>query len=175
MYGAVAGAEHLLRINDLILLATIRHTLAACFLFAGLKEANYLSRFTIAHMYTINHIPIELLVGPVAPAHLHHPSSPSPRYSPGMFKTPAPQYLPPPKRTDTPRSTVGPRDQALVGKMLDKALEPLPPIVQRSGHQLNFFGQAIFLGLGMALTTIVGVSAGGVWLVFGRSHGKLWQ
>ncbi|KEF60635.1 uncharacterized protein A1O9_02196 [Exophiala aquamarina CBS 119918] len=136
--------------------------LAAIFLFAGLPQANYLSRFINADLCTINHIPMELLVGPVAPRHPSLPSTSSPRYASAMFTMPAPQYLPKPHSA---QSLTNLKDQELLRKLRDTAMQPLLPIVRKSGHQLNFFGQAIFLGFGMAVTSIIGVSIGGLYLV----------
>lgn len=58
------------------------------------------------------------------------------------------------------------KDQALLRKLTDTAMKPLPPIVRKSGHQLNFFGQAIFLGLGTVATSIIGLSVGGVYFAW---------
>lgn len=137
--------------------------MAASFLFAGLPQANYLSRFICADLCTINHIPMELLVGPPAPRHPILPPASFPRYVPAMFATPSPQYLPKPHSAQFLADL---KDQKLLRKLTDTAMKPLPPIVQKSGHQLNFFGQAIFLGFGMAITSIIGVSIGGLYLVF---------
>lgn len=73
-----------------------------------------------------------------------------------MFTNPAPQYLPKQK------------SQATIQANLEKAMQSLRPIVQGSGSHLNFFGQAIFVGLGMIVVSFVGVSAGGSWLIFDK-------
>ena len=141
---------------------------AASFIFAQLPEANYISCHINSHICTINHIPVGLLVGPVAPVHPSLPSSPSPRYSTAMFKTPAPQYLP---KQSLLRSLTDAQGQQLVGKLLDSAMQPLPPIVQADGHKLNFFGQAIFVGFGMGVTVITAVTVGSLWFAFTRYRG----
>ena len=145
-----------------------RQPLAASFIFAQLPEANYASRHINSHICTINHIPVELLVGPLAPIHPSLPGSPSLRYSTAMFKTPAPQYLP---RQTLLRSLTDAQDQRLVRKLMDTAMQPLPPIVQADGHKLNFFGQAIFVGFGMGVTFITTVTVGSLWFAFTQYRG----
>ena len=108
---------------------------------------------------------MELLVGPIAPRHPCLPGTPSPRYTPAMFTIPTPQYLP--KQRELHHLT-GSKDPSLVRKQLDEALEPLPAFSEGDGHILNFFGQAIFLGLGMWATSIIGIGAGGLWFALKR-------
>lgn len=79
-----------------------------------------------------------------------------------MFTLPAPQYMP---RKLSIQSLAGLKDQALINQLTETAMKPLSPIVRGNGHQLNFFGQAIFLGLGMTLTSIIGASIGGLYLM----------
>jgi hypothetical protein len=142
--------------------------MAAAFLFAGLPQANYLSRHIESHICTINHIPIELLVGPVAPIHPYLHSTLATRYTPAMFTVPAPQYLPKPHQ---PHSLSNPKDQLLVQQLIDEVMKPLTPIEQGDGKMFNFFGQAILVGLGMGVS-IIGAGLGGLWFSYVRYRGK---
>ena len=86
-----------------------------------------------------------------------------------MFTAPSPQYLP---QKLLPQSLIDPEGQVFVRKLVDKVMQPLPPIMQGDGHNLGFFGEAIFVGLGMVATSIIGISIGSLWVVLRVSRGK---
>lgn len=139
--------------------------LAAIFIFAGLKQANYLSREIRSSICAINYVPIELSIGPIAPAHPCIAGTSSPRYVPSYFTLPAPQYLP---AKDRLSSLTGSSGQQRIRKMTERVMSPLAPTGQGDGKRLNFFPQAILVGFGMTVLSVVGVGLGGFWLAFGR-------
>jgi hypothetical protein len=83
-----------------------------------------------------------------------------------MFTSPVPQYLP--EEHITGSSFGGLKDDPVVQKLVKDTVKPLPPIVRKDGRVLNFFGQAIFTGLGMATTLIISVGVGSWWILVGQ-------
>lgn len=141
-------------------------SMRACFLFASLPEANYLSCHISSNIFTFNHIPVELLVGPVAPYHPCLPASPFPRYTSAHFTIPSPQYLPQ-AYNGKPLADVD--DNISVQSLLDGQMTPLSPIIQASGKYLNFFGESIMVGLLTGIVSVISVSVGTFWVIYGRS------
>ncbi|MCJ1472615.1 hypothetical protein MMC13_001264 [Lambiella insularis] len=133
-------------------------TLAASYVFAALPEANYLANSIDAHISSVNHIPAELLVGPVAPLH-HHPA-PTPRYAPFMFQESRPQLLH--KSTMTclfeTETTDSKRFSAAVAEPLTA---PLPPKGRRHKNPLDFFLTGLLTSAVLIVVpSIVGLGVG---------------
>ncbi|TKA68423.1 hypothetical protein B0A49_08385 [Cryomyces minteri] len=131
-------------------------TLAASFIFAALPEANYLANYIHAHISCVNHIPAELLVGPIAP--LHHAPSLSPRYSRSVFQEPRPQLLNKTVLTglvETARNDSSDTRFAHWKKSLEV---PLPPMNRKKGRDVDFFFQALLTGFTLvAVPVLVGL------------------
>jgi len=143
--------------------------LEASFVFAATTEANYLSRFIDARISYINHIPIELLVGPFAPKHPSIPPNPSPRYPTALFRSPKP-------RTNQPSPLTSIFDEVTQSRSV-KALDiwtrsvlvsPLPAVKQADGQATGFFDQA-FMAVGAVALTLIGGSGYGLFW-FARRH-----
>lgn len=143
------------------------YQLTASFLFAGLKQANYLSRAIKSAICAVNYIPMDLLVGPVAPMHSFIASKPAPRYVPAMFTLPAPQYL---RQDDTPSCMSDLDDHKVVQGLTKRAMDPLTSTGEGDGKRLNFFPQAILVGLSMTILSVVGIGLGGCWFAFKSSR-----
>ena len=141
--------------------------LSASFIFAAPREASYLSNFINANLSCINHIPAELMIGPVCPSNHPVTSASVPRYTTSMFSDPSPQLLHP-----TPLTTLFLSNQSLqktnVGewkKWQEDAAAPLPPTRQHNGQMVDFFDQAIFVSLAAMIVGLVGAGASGWWLI----------
>lgn len=140
-------------------------TFAACFAFGGVAEANYVSTYIDAHVSTINHIPAELLIGPIAPAHPSKGAAPSHRYSPSLFILPCPQYLRSPSRL--PLSVLGQNDDVVELKSLREAvMKPLAETKRPNRFLLNFFGTGIMIGLSSIALCALGASTGICWFLY---------
>ncbi|KAH8696272.1 Aldehyde/histidinol dehydrogenase [Talaromyces proteolyticus] len=137
--------------------------LEASYVFAAVAETNYLSRFIDARISCINHIPCELMVGPFAPEHPTIAPSPSPRYSPALFRLPRPRFSHASQmsilclKSAISRST----------KVLDPWSRPilqtaLPAIKQGDGNSVGFFDQA-FIMVGITFASVI---AGGAFTLY---------
>lgn len=143
--------------------------MAACYAFANLEEANYVTTYIRASLSYINHIPASLLLGPVAPAHNYHRVASSPRYSPVLFSQPSPQYL----------HATSALDLALIDEkgfndfqaFSAHTMKPIPDIKRPSGFLLNYFGTGIVLSLSTVLLSVVGASGGVCWYLYKKSYG----
>ncbi|KAL3471862.1 aldehyde dehydrogenase PutA [Aspergillus californicus] len=123
-------------------------TIAATYAFADARSAKYLTQFIDAHVSYINHVPVEMLIGPALP--LTPPSNRShsrdTRYPTALFQLPRPQFV--------SQSS----NAAIVRKFLDRsgspeaiaawreAVAPLPGTGQRAGHSIGFFERGMITG-----------------------------
>ena len=140
-------------------------TLDACFVFAGLAEGNYVSTYIDAHLSTINHIPVELLVGPIYPLHPSKEASPFPRYSPSLFSRPRPQYLQP--KSHLPSTTLSlEHDVPELKVWAAAAMKPIEEIKGPDRLLLNYFGTGIVIGLSTIALSVICTSAGACWLTY---------
>ncbi|KPI35035.1 Fatty aldehyde dehydrogenase [Cyphellophora attinorum] len=122
------------------------------YIFADPATAKYLSQFVQASISIINHIPAEILIGPVAPA--GHPTCIHPRYTPDMFSVASPVIV------EQPESSI---DQTLwPGKSSKKAVEldkwlqsSIEPVKEPFGPTVGFFEQGLLFGVGVILTSVV--------------------
>ena len=134
---------------------------AAAFIFASPKSANYIAQHVEAHLTTVNHIPLEALVGPPAP--IGSSLTVTPRYTPGLFQQNRPQF----SHASDVSTKVG-------GTVLDntkltawaKALQvPLPSSGEKAGKRIDFFEQAIMTAAGVSLSVVlVSTVMGVIWL-----------
>ncbi|KAH8799725.1 aldehyde dehydrogenase PutA [Xylogone sp. PMI_703] len=137
--------------------------LEASYVFAAATNANYLSRFIDARISCINHIPVELLVGPFAPKHPTIAPSLSPRYPLTIFRSPRPRI--------ENLSHLGKICQDATRLRSTRALEswsksvvgpPLPSIKQGDGKATGFFDAALIV----VGCVILSVTAGATFVVF---------
>lgn len=127
---------------------------AAAFIFASPGSANYIARHVEAQLTTINHIPLELLVGPRIPR--TGAKNIFPRYSSTMFQHCQPQL--------SKVSAVSERVGGLVlnsAKLLSWAnslQDPLADSGEKDGKRVDFFEQAIMTAAGISLSTIIAIT-----------------
>ncbi|EXJ74260.1 uncharacterized protein A1O5_02556 [Cladophialophora psammophila CBS 110553] len=133
--------------------------LEANFVFAAPIEANYTARFIDARLSCINHIPAELLVGPFAPKHPTIAPSPSPRYTPTLFRSPRPRLAHPSELTIISQDAIRSRSTKELESWSRAVLQrALPAINQGEGRAVGFFDQA-FMTIGIVIVSVVAGSA----------------
>ncbi|KPI36600.1 uncharacterized protein AB675_4433 [Cyphellophora attinorum] len=122
-------------------LATVQqNALPALYVFADLAPAKYLSHFIKTHVSFVNHIPANLLIGPVAPS--GYPVSTESRYRREMFESPSPQFV------NVAANELGVADAVEVETRTYKrwheaARSPLKPTGQPREGDVNFFVQGL--------------------------------
>ncbi|KIW88815.1 uncharacterized protein Z519_10299 [Cladophialophora bantiana CBS 173.52] len=121
---------------------------AALYAFADVSSAKYLCQFIRTSAAFVNHIPIELLVGPATP--LNHPMLVSLRYTTEFFSVPRPQYISPPADSARllriiERNTEDKQDLLATLSTGSKAASHSPN--RSPGGGLGFFEQGIVIGL----------------------------
>lgn len=133
---------------------------AAAFIFASPKSANYIAQHVEANLTTINHIPLEALVGPRAPIG----SSPSvmPRYSPSLFQQRRPQFAHTSDISTKVGGTVLDNTKLMAWAKLLQA--PLPSSGEKAGKRVDFFEQAIMTAAGVSLSVVLASTViGAIW------------
>lgn len=140
--------------------------LQAVYLFSAPPAAKYLSQFIKADVSFTNHIPVELLVGPVAPstASLGTDSINSlrvevhPRFTPRMFSVPHPEFV------DTAHSRISEHLTALLPGGTHQStssvtklsqVTQLKPLNEPQGGAIGFFEQGLITGGSLLLGSIV--------------------
>jgi hypothetical protein len=131
--------------------------LAATYAFADPPSAKYLTQYIEAHISLINHLPVDLLIGPAYPITTQLPADRSTRYNAASFLVPHPQFVTESASSTLLRSVLDKPTSAEAVKVWDDALKPLPPTGQRSGKRIGFFEQGILTGVGITLFSVIGV------------------
>ncbi|KAB5563073.1 Aldehyde/histidinol dehydrogenase [Coniochaeta sp. 2T2.1] len=142
--------------------------LLAGYIFAEPRAAKYLSQHLPCHVSLINHIPIQLLLGPAAP--IAHAPDVLYRYSKDMFCLPRPQFVEPPQaevfRTVEDVLLVPAGKTAVQSSRLRAlAVRPLQPTGQKNKDMLGFFETGFFIGAGITLSVVLPVLGWGAWVV----------
>lgn len=142
-------------LDDAIDLANRNGTLLASYVFASPSAGKYLSQFVQAHTTFVNHIPIELLVGPAAP--LGYPVSASSRYSIEQFTEARATYTQRTAESSVLAKLIVSGDTKLIEQITTSATSALPAGKDRplKAAPFGFFEQGILTGLGMALSSII--------------------
>lgn len=142
-------------LDDAIDLADRNGTLLASYIFASPSAGKYLSQFVQAHATFVNHIPIELLVGPAAP--LGYPVSASSRYSTEQFTEARATYIQTTAEHNLLSKLIVSGDTKLMDQATKDATSALPAGKGRrlEAAPFGFFEQGILTGLGMALSSII--------------------
>ncbi|KAL6233297.1 hypothetical protein BDW75DRAFT_252112 [Aspergillus navahoensis] len=132
-------------------------TLAATYAFADAPSAKYLTQFIDAHISFINHVPVDLLIGPAYPVATHPTADRSTRYNAVAFQVPRPQFVTESARTTLTRTVLDRPSSTEAVRVWKGALEPLPPTGQKAGKRIGFFEQGILTGVGITLFSVIGV------------------
>ena len=127
---------------------------AAAFIFASPESANYLARHVEAQLTAVNHIPLELLVGPRIPNTIV--KNVFPRYSSAMFQQCRPQFS---KVSDVSERIGSPVINSVKLLSWANSLQgPLPDSGEKNGKRVDFFEQAIMTAAGISLSTIIAIT-----------------
>ncbi|KAL4742673.1 Aldehyde/histidinol dehydrogenase [Aspergillus similis] len=132
-------------------------TLAATYTFADAPSAKYLTQYIDAHVSFINHLPVDLLIGPAYPITTHLPADRSTRYNVASFLVPRPQFVTQSASSTLVRTVLDKPSSTEAIKVWDDALKPLPPTGQKSDKRIGFFEQGILTGVGITLFSVIGV------------------
>ncbi|KAJ9665635.1 hypothetical protein H2201_004327 [Coniosporium apollinis] len=144
-------------LDDAIDFANRNGDLLASYTFATPAAAKYLSQFLHSYVSFVNHVPMEMLVGPAAP--LNHPVSPSTRYPASLFAVPRPQYVTPSPRSALIKQTLPNASSVALTQLLEEARADLPIDKKRPERvAVGFFEQGIITGLSFVLvSTLAGL------------------
>ncbi|KAL2352244.1 aldehyde dehydrogenase PutA [Cryomyces antarcticus] len=141
-------------LDDAIDLANSNEDLLASYLFATPAAGKYLSQFIRSNVSFVNHIPVELLVGPAAP--INYPVSATTRYSSILFTKSRPQYIVPSQRSSVLGEVLRTGSRAALSQVYGEATASLPVAEKRSeGGSIGFFEQGIVTGLSMTFVPLV--------------------
>ncbi|KAE8346124.1 hypothetical protein BDV24DRAFT_158921 [Aspergillus arachidicola] len=149
-------------LDDAINFCNSTSTLAATYTFSAPAAAKYVSESIDAHLSWINHIPYDMLVGPVLPA--QYPLNTETRYTVEMFEVPRPQIISPTASTMTSASIL--KRKGIDAQIEERIQAPLPALQQRPGHRVGFFEQGLISGGLVALTPLAGFVLLGAYRVF---------
>ncbi|GKZ82234.1 hypothetical protein AnigIFM56816_007042 [Aspergillus niger] len=139
-------------LDDAIDFSTSMGTLAATYAFSAPAAAKYLTQFIDAYTSYINHVPVDILIGPAYP--INQQPSRETRYSTHSLQVPRPQFVTKTSNTALVQEII----KGYASKSNDalrEALVPLPAIGQRSGKAIGFFEQGIITGGVITLFTFV--------------------
>ncbi|RDW83681.1 uncharacterized protein DSM5745_04007 [Aspergillus mulundensis] len=143
-------------LDDAIDLCAGSETLAATYAFATPASAKYLTQFIDAHVSFINHVPVDVLIGPAYPV---NSAGRETRYSASSFQVPRPQFVTESSTAHLARAILdAPAGGSKASvKIWEEALRPLPPTGQKTGPRIGFFEKGILTGLGITLVSVLGV------------------
>ncbi|OJI81685.1 hypothetical protein ABZX51_002027 [Aspergillus tubingensis] len=139
-------------LDDAIDFSTSMGTLAATYAFSAPAAAKYLTQFIDSYTSYINHVPVDMLIGPAYP--INQKPSRETRYSVPSLQVPRPQFVTQTSNTALVRDIVS-SYASKSNDALREALVPLPAIGQRSGKAIGFFEQGIITGGVITLFTFV--------------------
>ncbi|GKZ29206.1 hypothetical protein AbraIFM66950_003645 [Aspergillus brasiliensis] len=157
-------------LDDAIDFSTSMGTLAATYAFSTPAAAKYLTQFIDSYTSWINHVPIDMLIGPAYP--INQPPSRETRYSTPSLQVPRPQFVSETSNTALVREIVT-SYASKSNDALREALVPLPAIGQHNGFAVGFFEQGIITGGLITLFTFVAsISTMGI---YGYAAVKKWR
>ncbi|KAJ5653299.1 aldehyde dehydrogenase PutA [Penicillium lividum] len=147
-------------LDDAINFCNSMGTLNATYTFAAPAAAKYVSESIDAGVAWINHVPLDMLVGPVLPCNVAF--SQETRYTIDLFQVSRGQILHRSSNTSLAKSVLCSARTSHVQASLRQVLVPLPSLKQRPGHKIGFFEQGFVTGASLILSSLVaiGVVAG---------------
>ncbi|KAJ5912896.1 aldehyde dehydrogenase PutA [Penicillium tannophilum] len=142
---------------------TVQRSPAASYIFANPDSAKYLAQFIDAHLSWVNHIPMDMLIGPVIP--YSSALGESTRYSIDIFEVPRSQIVIEGMASSRIKTFLGATGTQAAAKMWQTSIAPLKPTGQRPGKAVGHFEQGLISGAivalisGLAITSTVGYYA----------------
>ncbi|KAF4188530.1 hypothetical protein CNMCM7927_001225 [Aspergillus lentulus] len=150
-------------LDDAINLSNLSGTLAATYAFSSPSAAKYITQFIDASVSWINHVPIDMLIGPAYP--VNTATSTATRYVPALLQVPRPQFVAETNNSALVKSILDPSDATKSANTWREALASLPSIGHRAGWRIGFFEQGIITGLITLAMFVATVSTVG-WYTF---------
>ncbi|KAJ5978941.1 hypothetical protein N7501_002283 [Penicillium viridicatum] len=154
----VRSLDHAIDLSNLV------GNLRGAYVFAHEKSAKYLTQFINADVSFVNHIPVEVLVGPSAPKQVALDRSM--RYPTTIFSVPRPHYITPTQLSQSVTDILRTKSTSALRRTLALQSSELvvSPTQRPLGGGVGFFEQGILTGLGLfSISMLAGVSALGYW------------
>ncbi|KAJ5943298.1 hypothetical protein N7516_003466 [Penicillium verrucosum] len=153
----VRSLDHAIDLSNMV------ENLQGAYVFAHEKSAKYLTQFINAHVSFVNHIPVEVLVGPTAPKQVALDRSV--RYPTTVFSVPRPHYIRPTRLSQSVTDILSTKSASALQNMLVLQSSQLVCRTRRPlGGGVGFFEQGILTGLGLfSISILAGVSSLGYW------------
>ncbi|CAI7600575.1 unnamed protein product [Penicillium discolor] len=153
----VRSLDHAIDLSNMV------GNLRGVYIFAHEKSAKYLAQFINADVSFVNHIPMEVLVGPTPPEQVALDRSM--RYPTTIFSVPRPHYITPTLLSQSVTDILRTKSASTLRSTLVLQSSELVSPTQRSlGGGVGFFEQGILTGLGLfSIPILAGVSALGYW------------
>ncbi|KAF4766679.1 hypothetical protein HAV15_010240 [Penicillium sp. str.  len=171
---ALVQAMHTVRsLDHAIDLSNMVGNLRGAYVFAHEKSAKYLAQFINVDVSFVNHIPMEVLVGPTPPEQVALDRSM--RYPTTIFSVPRPHYITPTLLSQSVTDILRTKSASTLRSTLVLESSKLVSPTQRSlGGGVGFFEQGILTGLGLfSIPILAGVSALGYWTwTMVQNHGS---
>jgi hypothetical protein len=128
--------------------------LLAAYVFGATDTCKYVAQFIASRSAFVNHIPLDLLVGPAAP--LGIPTSPAMRYPVTAFSTPRPAYSNMSTVALELESVLSEKNSQVLARKKPQLLKKLQfPSDRPIKHMIGFFEQGILVGLGTVAAPIL--------------------
>ncbi|KAL5356822.1 Aldehyde/histidinol dehydrogenase [Aspergillus floccosus] len=128
-------------LDDAIDFSNSMGTLTATYAFAIPSAAKYLTQFIDAHISWVNHVPLDMLIGPALPVNSVLSDT---RYTPDLLQVVRPQYITQRSKTALVKAVLGESKHG--DSAWKEAMSPLPSTKQRAGFRIGFFEQGIITG-----------------------------
>ncbi|KAH2575035.1 hypothetical protein KXV99_003637 [Aspergillus fumigatus] len=151
-------------LDDAIDLSNSSGPLAATYAFGSASAAKYITQFIDAAVSWINHVPVDMLIGPAYP--INTAPSTETRYTPALFQVPRPQFVTEANTSALVRSILDPSDATRSATAWREALAPLPSTGQRPGRRIGFFEQGLITGGVITLATLIATVSTVGWYTF---------
>ncbi|KAJ5377417.1 aldehyde dehydrogenase PutA [Penicillium cataractarum] len=129
---------------------------AASYIFASPQSAKYLAHFTDAHLSWVNHIPTEMLMGPMVKGNTS--LNPKTRYSTAEFEVLRSQVVKETQLSLKINHLLSKKPTRESSKIWEDAIAPLKPTGQGNGGNVGHFEQGIITGGVVTLTLVVGMT-----------------
>ncbi|KAF7184482.1 hypothetical protein CNMCM7691_005550 [Aspergillus felis] len=151
-------------LDDAIDLSNSSGTLAATYAFGSPSAAKYITQFIDASISWVNHVPVDMLIGPAYP--INTAPSTATRYTPALLQVPRPQFVAETNNSALVKSILDPSDATKSANAWREALTSLPSTGQRPGWKIGFFEQGLITGGVVTLATLVATVSTVGWYTF---------
>ncbi|KAF7131374.1 hypothetical protein CNMCM5793_004545 [Aspergillus hiratsukae] len=151
-------------LDDAIDLSNSSGTLAATYAFGSPSAAKYITQFIDASISWINHVPVDMLIGPAYP--VNTAPSTATRYTPALLQVPRPQFVTETNNSALVKSILDPSDATKSANAWREALASLPSTGRRPGWRIGFFEQGLITGGVITLATLVATVSTVGWYTF---------